>query len=61
MKQIIFILLFLPSLVWAQPVIVFTTEHHDFGYVIQGVQLEYVFEFMNTGSDELIIKEVNIS
>ena len=62
MKQIVFILwLLFPAWVWAQPSLVFTVENHDFGYVIQGVQLEYTFEFMNAGSEELIIKEVNTS
>jgi hypothetical protein len=62
MKSFIFILLALfPTLVWAQPVIEFKTEHHDFGQVSQGPQLEYTFEFANAGSDELIIRDVDTS
>jgi hypothetical protein len=61
MKKVTLILLLFPTLAWAQPSLVFTSEKHDFGNVMQGVQLEYGFEFMNAGSDELIIKEVNTS
>jgi hypothetical protein len=61
MKQLILILLLFPTVAWAKPILEFTTEKHDFGNLIQGAQLEYTFEFINTGSDELIIKEVNTS
>jgi hypothetical protein len=61
MKIIILILLLFPAFAWAQPTLEFTTEKHDFGNVIQGPQLEYTFEFINAGSDELIVKEVNTS
>ena len=62
MKRVLVILaLLLPSLAWAEPAIVFQTEQHDFGEVVQGTQLEYAFEFMNSGPDELIIKEVDTS
>jgi hypothetical protein len=62
MKRILLILLVLfPTFAWAQPSIEFKTEKYDFGNVNQGAQLEYTFEFINAGSDELIIKEVNTS
>lgn len=61
MKKIILILLLFPAFAWAQPALEFTVEKHDFGKVIRGAQLEYTFEFINAGSDELIIKEVNTS
>ena len=61
MKKIILILLLFPAVAWAQPALEFTAEKHDFGKVIRGAQLEYTFEFINAGSDELIIKEVNTS
>ena len=61
MKKIMLILFLFPTFAWAQPVLEFTTEKHDFGNVIQGAQLEYTFEFINAGSGELIIKEVNTS
>jgi hypothetical protein len=61
MKKIILILLLFPTLSWSQPALEFTTEKHDFGNVVQGAQLEYTFEFINAGSDELIVKEINTS
>jgi hypothetical protein len=61
MKKIILILLLFPAFAWAQAALQFAAEKHDFGNVIQGAQLEYTFEFMNAGSEELIIKEVNSS
>ncbi len=61
MVGISLLILLFPSLVWAQPSIVFQTEQHDFGYVRQGEQLEYSFEFTNNGSDVLDIKDINTS
>jgi len=62
MKNICFIFIALfPTLAWAEPSIVFQTEKHDFGSVISGEQLEYSFEFKNSGQDILVIKEVNTS
>jgi len=62
MKKILFALFVLfPALGWAQPSIFFQTENHDFGTVNQGEQLEYKFEFINSGSDELIISAINTS
>jgi Protein of unknown function (DUF1573) len=61
MKKIILMLLLFPAIAWSQPDLEFTTEKHDFGNVIQGPQLEYTFAFINAGSDELIITEVNTS
>lgn len=50
-----------PAWACAAPAIEFQTERHDFGKVIQGVQLEYQFEFINRGKDELIVDSVNTS
>jgi hypothetical protein len=62
MKKILFLLFILiPTLAWAQPSLEFKNEKHDFGTIGQGQQLEYAFEFTNTGSEELIIKRVNTS
>ena len=62
MKNILFVMfILLPALAWAQPSVEFKTETHDFGAVAQGPQLEYTFQFTNTGSEELIIKGVNTS
>jgi hypothetical protein len=62
MWQYLFVLLIgFPALAWSAPAIEFQTQKHDFGNVAQGVQLEYQFEFSNTGTDELIIDAVNTS
>ena len=61
MKKIALVLLLFPTIAWAQPSIEFKGEKYDFGNVIQGPQLEHSFEFVNAGSEELIIKEVNTS
>ncbi len=55
------LILFLPALAWAQPVIQFTTEIHDFGKVLQGEQLQYSFEFTNRGEDELVVTDLATS
>ncbi len=60
-KYLVMLFLWLPVAAWSAPAIGFQTEKHDFGKVIKGVQLEYMFEFANLGTDELIIDSVNTS
>ena len=55
------LILFLPSLACAQPVIQFSAEMHDFGKVLQGEQLEYSFEFTNRGDDDLVVMNLTTS
>ncbi len=43
------------------PRISFTTDHHDFGDVLQGKTVEYTFRFENKGTEDLLIKEVTTS
>jgi hypothetical protein len=43
------------------PAITFNSDKHDFGDVLSGPQLEYYFEFTNTGQNNLIIKNVSTS
>ena len=43
------------------PRISFTTDHHDFGNVLQGKTVEYTFRFENKGTEDLLIKEVTTS
>jgi len=43
------------------PRISFTTDHHDFGNVLQGKTVEYTFGFENKGTEDLLIKEVTTS
>jgi hypothetical protein len=57
--MVLFILL--PALSYADPAIKFESETHDFGTVKQGAQLEFAFEFTNTGTDELVIKRMTPS
>ncbi len=60
-KYLVMLFLWFPVAAWSAPAIEFQTENHDFGKVIKGVQLEYMFEFTNLGTDELIIDSVNTS
>jgi hypothetical protein len=55
---IVTLLVLLPALVHAQPTIQFESETHDFGEVRQGAQLEHVFEFRNSGKEDLIISQL---
>ncbi len=50
-----------PTFALAEPSLVFQSEKHDFGKVVQGEQLEYTFEFTNMGTDDLIIELLNTS
>jgi|Deesub1362A_J573_1020465.scaffolds.fasta_scaffold00275_30 hypothetical protein len=54
-KFVLLLLISFPALVYAQPSIVFESVAYDFGKVEQGVSLEYAFEFMNTGTEDLLI------
>lgn len=53
--------LFFPVLAYAQPSLRFTNEAFDFGTVKQGEKMEHVFEFENTGTDDLNITSVHAS
>jgi len=62
MKKFILIMaLLVPSLAYAQPSITFKDEVHDFGEVLQGVELEHTFEFTNSGTEDLEITKVSTS
>ncbi|HEY0655586.1 MAG TPA: DUF1573 domain-containing protein [Chryseosolibacter sp.] len=43
------------------PVITFEKKSHDFGDIIQGEKVEYVFTFSNTGTEPLIITNVEVT
>jgi hypothetical protein len=60
-KIVMVLVLCLPSLAYGSPSIEFVREAHDFGYVAQGEQLEYTFEFTNRGTNELVIKKLESS
>ncbi|HAM53176.1 MAG TPA: hypothetical protein DCP92_21675 [Nitrospiraceae bacterium] len=55
---IVTLIVLLPALVYAQPSIVFESETHDFGVVEQGAQLEHVFDFVNSGNEDLVISKL---
>ncbi len=60
-KIVIIMLLSFPSLAYANPVITFESETHNFGHVPQGELLEHTFEFTNTGTGELVIQRIEPS
>lgn len=45
----------------SMPEITFTKTEHDFGRLIQGEQVVYVFKFRNTGNADLLISKVSAS
>lgn len=45
----------------ALPVIAFTETEHDFGRILEGETVSYIFNFKNTGKSDLIIAEVSTS
>jgi hypothetical protein len=50
--------IFLPILAWAQPSIMVEADSYDFGVVKQGAQLEYSFQFSNTGTEDLVVEKL---
>lgn len=55
-KLVLLAFLFLfPAVSYAQPSIVFDTENFDFGTVTQVDTIKHIFEFTNTGDQELVI------
>lgn len=62
MKKILFPLFILVSVnLFAQGVLKFKSESHDFGLVEEGVQAAYTFEAINTGSQPVVISNVQAS
>jgi hypothetical protein len=43
------------------PVITFEKKAHDFGDIVQGEKVEHTFSFTNTGSEPLIITNVQVT
>lgn len=54
----IFIVLLSASIIYAQPKIIFDEETHDFGTIGKSDSIEYIFEFINEGNEDLNIKEI---
>ena len=66
MKKLFFLLagLIMTSTVIAQtggPILTWEKSTHDFGDVIQGEKVEHTFKFKNTGSEPLIITNVQVT
>jgi hypothetical protein len=64
MKKEIFmalLMLFLPAVLHAQPVIHFQEISHSFGTISQADKAEHIFEFVNKGDQELVIEKVTSS
>lgn len=40
------------------PVILFAEQSHDFGDIVQGQKVAFVFKYKNTGTEPLIVSEV---
>jgi hypothetical protein len=57
---LVFLLLVFSAFKAGGPVMTFTEMKHNFGAVMQGDQLEYDFEFTNTGSAPLILYEAKV-
>lgn len=43
------------------PVITFEIKSHDFGDIVQGDKVEHIFTFSNTGTEPLIITNVEVT
>ena len=43
------------------PIIKFEKKAHDFGDIVQGDKVEYVYTFSNTGTEPLIITNVEVT
>ena len=43
------------------PIITFEKKSHDFGDITQGEKVEYIFAFENTGTEPLIITNVEVT
>ncbi len=64
MRKIIILFIFLAgtlALAEGTPRISFSLESYDFGTVLQGKTVEYIFAFENKGTEDLLIKEVTTS
>jgi len=55
------IILLLPVLSYAHPSVTFDSEEHDFGTLAPVDTIEHVFEFTNTGDQDLVIQKLSSS
>lgn len=57
----LYCLLLIASSSYAQPAISFSQLNYDFATIWQEDQVEHVFEFTNTGDQELVIDKLHAS
>lgn len=57
----LFAFLLINGMAFAQPVLKFTGESHDFGEVVEGKLASHEFEFTNVGNQPLIVNNVQAS
>ncbi len=57
----ILLLLYMPSISFAEPVIHFEETSYDFGTVTQEDEVRHFFELVNDGDQELVIEKVSAS
>jgi hypothetical protein len=53
-----FLVLFLASSCYSNPLIRFEKTEHDFGNVIQGNVVKVVFTFTNAGGSKLVVEKI---
>ena len=66
MKRLFLLIVVLGAAIVAQgqnagPVIAWERSSHDFGDVVQGDKVEYVFKYKNTGNEPLLITNVQVT
>jgi hypothetical protein len=70
MKQIVLMSLVIVGVLCAGPLAALDTKgprievkelRHDFGKIVQGTQVAYVFEVKNAGSEQLVIEKIQSS
>lgn len=61
MMLLVLIGFFLPCSVWAAPSLVVEKNHHQFGDIVQGDQVEFTYRFQNAGDEVLEIDHLRTS
>jgi hypothetical protein len=60
-SMLFFFFILIPAMCCAQPSITFDSEEHDFGTVAPVDTIQHVFEFTNTGDQDLLIQKLSSS
>ena len=59
--MLLVLLLLFPGLLWSAPLLIADQQEHDFGEIIQGDKVQYVFRFQNAGDELLEIGQLRTS